>query len=192
MENARPPAVGERIRTFRKERGYTLELLAEKSGVSKAMLSQIESDKVNPTVATVWKIARGLGVELERVLGAGDRPVRRFDVTHRDDVAELDTEENGPHIRVLTPIEMAEDLEIYDLTFPVGSVLDSKPHEARSEEYLTVFGGEIRVEVVDRRTHLHEGDFIAYNCDVRHLIRNTGDTPARVHLVVRFSRQAFG
>ena len=56
MEN--PPMIGKNIQRIRNSRKLTLNVLSERSGVSKAMLSQIESDKVNPTVATVWKIAQ--------------------------------------------------------------------------------------------------------------------------------------
>ncbi len=59
MKPAPPPQIGSNIQRIRKEQGLTLEVLAERSGVSKAMLSQIESDKVNPTVLTIWKIALG-------------------------------------------------------------------------------------------------------------------------------------
>ena len=68
MKPAPPPQIGTNIQRIRKEQELTLEALAERSGVSKAMLSQIESDKVNPTVLTIYKIARGLEVELDAIL----------------------------------------------------------------------------------------------------------------------------
>lgn len=71
-----PPMIGKNIQRIRSARKLTLNVLSERSGVSKAMLSQIESDKVNPTVATVWKIARGLNVELNDLLEADDEPKR--------------------------------------------------------------------------------------------------------------------
>ena len=43
-------------------------MYCERSGVSKAMLSQIETNKVNPTIATIWKIARGLNIEIQDIL----------------------------------------------------------------------------------------------------------------------------
>ena len=73
-----PPMIGKNIQRIRSSRKLTLNVLSERSGVSKAMLSQIESDKVNPTVATVWKIARGLNVELNDLLEADDEPTRVF------------------------------------------------------------------------------------------------------------------
>ena len=71
MEPAKPPLIGKNIQKLRKARGLTLDVLSERSGVSKAMLSQIEQEKANPTVATVWKIAQGLDAEINSLLGAG-------------------------------------------------------------------------------------------------------------------------
>jgi transcriptional regulator with XRE-family HTH domain len=62
MPAKQPPAVGSRIRNpSARNTDLTLEELSLKCGVSKSMLSQIETESVNPTIATVWKIAGGLG-----------------------------------------------------------------------------------------------------------------------------------
>lgn len=191
MKPVPPPEIGSNIQRIRKEEGLTLDGLAERSGVSKAMLSQIESDKVNPTVLTIWKIARGLEVELDAILKGSWEPSRKFAVTRSNDVAILDTADNGPHIQVYSPLALAEDLEIYQLEFEPGTSLVSGPHAARAEEYLTVFEGRVRVEAGSRSADLAAGDFINYHCDVDHVIENTGDGIARVHMVVRFHRKQF-
>jgi transcriptional regulator with XRE-family HTH domain len=191
MKPVPPPKIGSNIQRMRKEQGLTLDGLAERSGVSKAMLSQIESDKVNPTVLTIWKIARGLEVELDAILKGSWEPSRRFAVTRSGDAAVLDTSDNGPHIRVYSPISMAEDLEIYQLEFAPGTALVSGPHAARAEEYLTVIQGGVRVEAGTKSAELEAGDFISYHCDVDHVIENHANEPAHVHMVVRFHRKQF-
>lgn len=185
-----PPMIGSNIREIRKEEGLTLEVLAERSGVSKAMLSQIEAEKVNPTVATVWKIAQGLGVEINRLLRGGGAAVRKFHVTTRDDIMALDTDEEGLHISVLTPVQLVEDLEMYLLTFAQGGALRSRAHFPRTEEFLTVIHGSIRVRAGDRDATLTEGDFIRYQCDVEHDIENIAPGESVVHMVVRFHKRA--
>jgi transcriptional regulator with XRE-family HTH domain len=188
MKTVNPPVIGKNIQRIRKQLELTLGVLAERSGVSKAMLSQIEAEKVNPTVATVWKIARGLEVELESLLKGGTE-VRKFVVTRSEGTGILDTAQDGPHIRVLSPLAMAEDLEIYLLNFDPGSVLRSSPHAHGTEEYITVFEGRIRVTAGDQQTELQNGDFIIYNCDVDHTIENLSDSPAVIHMIVRFARR---
>jgi XRE family transcriptional regulator, regulator of sulfur utilization len=192
MEPAKPPLIGQNIKRLRKEQQMTLDMLCEKSGVSKAMLSQIEAQKVNPTIATVWKIARGLDVDLESLLHGGGASASKFSVTRSVAITTLDTSSDGPRIRVLSPIEMAEDLEIYLLTFDPGSVLDSEPHAAGTEEYLTVIDGSVEVAVGEKRSILGPGDFALYNCDVHHRISHLGTEPAHLHMVVRFTRRQWG
>lgn len=191
MKPAPPPQIGSNIQRIRKEQDLTLEALAERSGVSKAMLSQIESDKVNPTVLTIWKIARGLEVELDAILKGSWEPARKFSSTRSDDVVTLDTSENGPHIKVFSPTSMAEDLEIYQLTFEANTELISGPHAPRSEEFLTVLSGSVTVDAGEKHANLSAGDFINYHSDVNHTISNPNQEEAQVHMVVRFHRKHF-
>ena len=186
MSNVNPPAVGEKIREIRKQRALTLDTLSERSGVSKGMLSQIESEKVNPTLATVWKIARGLGVDLEALLKGRNEAIRIFDVLHHGDLVVLDTEEDGTHLQVLSPLDLAEDLEVYLLTLDQGGALRSQAHAARSEEYLTILEGRVRVAAGSNSSDLEAGDFIRYNCDVDHVIENLNTGPSKLHMIVRF------
>ena len=191
MSGKHHPEIGVQLRKVREEQGLTLEVLSEKCGVSRGMLEQIENEAINPTLATVWKITRGLGVELDALLKGGTQPVRRFAITHSDDLPQLETSESGPRIRVLSPIDMAEVLEIYMLDFQPGAVLDSEAHAPGTEEYLTVLSGSITVAVGGREAHLHAGDFIIYNCDLHHTIANSSADPARVHMVVRFPERSW-
>jgi XRE family transcriptional regulator, regulator of sulfur utilization len=184
-----PPPIGRNMKRIRKETPLTLDVLAERSGVSKAMLSQIESEKVNPTVATVWKISQGLGVEINELLAGSEEPVRKFHMVRKDNITVLDTDEDGLHIKVLTPVQLVEDLEMYLLTFQEGGALRSAPHFPQTEEFLTVISGAVRVRVGDRDAELLEGDFIRYQCDVDHDIENIADGPSVVHMVVRFHKR---
>ena len=155
------------------------------------MLSQIESDKVNPTVATLWKIARGLEVDLNTLLKGSGAPVRKFSVIRKKETVTLDSPQNGPHIEVLSPLAMAEDLEVYRLTFPPGGVLRSSPHVAKTEECLTVLAGRIRVTAGETAAELDQGDFIVYNCDIEHTIENASDEQVVLHMIVRFMRKSW-
>jgi len=189
MEPVQPPSVGRNIQRIRRQQQLTLGILAERSGVSKAMLSQIESEKVNPTVATVWKIARGLEVELDELLKGAQAPVRKFLVARQEEHTTLKGPQGSPRIEVLSPLAMAEDLELYLLTFEPAAVLRSSPHAPQTEEYLTVVDGRVKVSVGDKSSELGPGDFIIYNCDVEHAIENLADGPSRVHMIVRFVRR---
>ena len=189
MQPKKPPCVGRNIQKIRKQQQITLSVLAERSGVSKAMLSQIESEKVNPTIATVWKIARGLEVELDTILKVETGRVKKFIVTRQENTTALDTAEGGPHIRVLSPIAMAEDLEIYLITFEPGTVLKSAAHAAGTEEYLTVIEGTATVSAGEKNAELKTGDFIIYSSDVEHTISNISGDKTIIHMIVRFLKK---
>ncbi|QSH41087.1 XRE family transcriptional regulator [Lentisphaerota bacterium ZTH] len=183
-----PPAIGQNVKKQRLEQNMSLEKLARKSGVSKAMLSQIESEKVNPTIATMWKIAHALKSDFNLLLkGEGER-VRKFHVNRHEDLTSLDTDCSGVHINVLSPISMAEDLELYTLTLQPGGKLDSSPHYRGTEEFLTVLTGSVKVTAGDKSTILNEGDLINFDCDVEHSIENAAEEVSMAYLVVRFSK----
>ena len=182
-------SIGDTIKEIRKEKRLTLGVLAEKSGVSKAMLSQIESDKVNPTVATLWKISTGLEVDINELTRVISIKKRNFTLTKKDDISVLDCDEEGVHIKTLTPVNMIEDLEMYLISFKEGSRLKSNPHFPGTEEFLTLLSGEITVTAGENVTVMHKDDFLTYHSDIEHTIENTGKEKAYVHMVVRYRKK---
>lgn len=185
-----PPSIGKNVRKERLAQKLSLDELSNASGVSKAMLSQIESEKVNPTIATMWKIAHGLGVDFNALLKGEGEKIRRFDINRREDITTLDTDEEGAHINVLSPISMAEDLELYILTFKPKGALHSSAHYPETEEYLTVLEGKVKVTAGRNSTTLNAGDVLLYQCDVEHSIENLYDGESRIYLVVRFANSS--
>ena len=180
--------IGTTIQEIRKDRKMTLGVLSEKSGVSKAMLSQIESDKVNPTIATVWKIATGLGVDINELTRVISVTKRNFTLTKKDDISILNCDQEGVHLRTLTPVTMIDDLEMYLITFEPESELKSLPHFHGTEEFLTLLEGELLVKAGESNTVMHKGDFLAYHSDIDHSITNTGASKAVLHMVVRYKK----
>ena len=186
--NNQPPAVGTRIKAIRKEHGLTLEELSLKCGVSKSMLSQIETESVNPTIATVWKIASGLNIEFRALLEGKEEPSGAIHLSRRKDATILDLAEGRVHLIVLSPLEMVDDLEMYLLQMDEGAVMDSRAHHPGCEEYLTVLDGEVEVTAGEHTEHLGAEDYIIYAADVPHTIQAAGDKPAKAHLTVRFTQ----
>lgn len=187
----KPPAVGSRIREIRKEHGLTLEDLSLRCGVSKSMLSQIETDSVNPTIATVWKIAGGLGIEFRALLEGKEEPAGAIHLARRTEATILDVADGSVHLQVLSPLEMVDDLEMYLLKMDEGAVLDSAPHHPGSEEYLTVLEGHLEVTAAGHTETVGPEDCIIYAVDVDHSIRAVNG-PARAHLTVRFAKGGAG
>ena len=181
------PAVGANLHRERRRQQLSLDALAAASGVSKAMLSQIESDKVNPTIATMWKIAHALNISFETLLKGEGARSKRFEVNRRECITSITTQESGAVFQVLSPVTMAENLELYRLTLAPGCVHCSQAHTPGTEEFLTVLSGGIRVEAGENSVELRAGDFIFFESDVPHGIANPADTPAEVYMVVKFA-----
>jgi transcriptional regulator with XRE-family HTH domain len=180
-----PPPIGQRLRDLRAKRNLSLDDLARRSGVSKSMLSQIEQNKANPTVALVWKIARALDVDLFHMIG-GEGPPVRFDLTARENQPVLADAEAGTTIRILSPMELVEALELYWIVLQPGASLDSHPHVPRTEEFATVLKGRVEVESSGRTATLRKGDALRYHADCEHHIRNSARGVSEVYLVVRY------
>lgn len=180
------PALGSNLHRERRRQQLSLDALAAASGVSKAMLSQIEADKVNPTIATMWKIAHALNIDFETLLRGEGKRSKRFEVNRRENITSI-AAESGAVFEVLSPVNMAEELELYRLKLTRGCVHRSLAHSPGTEEFLTVLSGSIRVKAGENEAELRVGDFILFESDVEHEIGNPGDGQAEVYMVVRFS-----
>jgi len=181
--------IGTRVRSFRKRAGLSLEALARASGVSKAMLSQIEQSKANPTVVVMYKIAQGLGMELGGLMGL-DRPRRRFEVIRADDAGQVFVSNEQATVRTLSPLSMEKDVEFYEVRLEPNGVLDSSAHFQNTEEYLSVARGRIVLESAGETVTLRKGDSAHYSADVPHRIANAGRSAAQIYLVVKYRPEA--
>ncbi len=183
--------IGDIIKEIRKDKQMTLKILSEESGVSKAMLSQIESAKVNPTISTVWKIANGLKVDINELTKVVSVKTRNFTLTKKNEIIIADPleGEEGIQIKDLTSMDMVENIEIFLMTFEKGSKLLSEPHFTGTEECLTLLDGTITVTAGDNVIKMDKGDFLTYHSDIEHSIENTGENKAVVHMVIRYKKK---
>jgi len=180
------PEIGKNIAAIRKLKNLSLEELSRRSGVSTGMLSQVEKDKVNPTIAVVWKISYGLDVPFHDLLARDDeKPL--FNVLHKNEAVILERNDGRVVFRILSPLSMAEKLELYTMQLKKDGVLESKAHAPDTEEFLTVINGRISVEVNSKKAALEEGDTIHFHADVAHIIRNESDGESYLYMVVKYA-----
>ena len=180
------PAVGDNLKRERRKQHLTLDALALASGVSKAMLSQIEANKVNPTIGTLWNVVKALNIDFDAVLSGEHGPNKKFDVTRSENITSLKTGQSSALFKVLSPLSMADFLELHLVTLPPGCVHASQAHTSGTEEYLTVLSGTVEVRAGDNKTVLNTGDVIAFQADVEHVLANRNDLPAELYMVIRF------
>ena len=180
---AAPPRVGEQIQRLRAERRMTLDDLSRAAGVSKSMLSEIERDKANPTIAVAWRLTNALGVSLDSLFAPQKAP-EAIAVSGPHDIPTLSGHEAKYQLRVWGPIELAGKFEWYELTLQPGGALVSNAHEPGTREHLTVLHGAIEIEAAGTTKRLKAADTARYVADEPHAIRNAGKGEAKALLVV--------
>lgn len=182
--NNSPPEVGATLQRMRLARGLTLEDLSRIAGVSKSMLSQIEREKANPTIAITWRLANALGVAIAELLSGTEKTVETIRVLEAHETPTLPGDHAGYVLRILGPMDLAGKYEWYELTLAPGGELASQAHDPGTAEHLTLLHGAMELEVGGSKKKLKTGATARYPADLPHLIRNAGKTEARALLVV--------
>jgi transcriptional regulator with XRE-family HTH domain len=175
--------LGGRVKNLRAARGWSLESLATASGVSRSMLSEIEREKANPTLAVTLRIARAFGLTLSELIempGAASAVtvIRANDHTYhyRSDPDCV--------IRTLSPLNLEKDVEFYEVRLKPGGALRSSAHFDGTREFLTLQKGRVRVESAGDAEELGPGDSASYRADVPHALVNIGKTEMSAYLIV--------
>ncbi|OYX89348.1 MAG: XRE family transcriptional regulator [Azorhizobium sp. 39-67-5] len=174
--------LGKTIQRLRKAYNLSLSELSEQSGVAKSIISQIERNETNPTLATVWRLSQALDMTVERVLGASeDAPF--VEKLTRADTPLLVSEDGLCRLSIIGWLKTVEWLQYYDFHAAPGGELDSEGHQIGSIESLSVLSGSLVVTVAGAVESVRAGETLRYRCDRRHTIRNEGPEPAHALMV---------
>lgn len=174
--------LGVRVKKLRSDRGWSLEALANASGVSRSMLSQIEREQANPTLAVTLRIAQAFGMSLGELLevpGASSS----VNVIRANDHTFHYRSDKFCRVRTLSPLNLEKDVEFYEVQLEPGGALRSAAHFEGTREFLTVQKGQVRIESAGDAEDLGLGDSASYRADVPHAIINLGKGEAVIFLV---------
>ena len=174
--------LGKTIQRLRKAYNLSLSELAEQSGVAKSIISQIERNETNPTLATIWRLSQALDVSIERVLATSDEEPF-IDKSTRPDTPILVSDDGMMRLAIIGWIKTVEWLQWYDVQAEPGGVLDSEGHQRGSVECLSVLEGEFEVEVSEVVHRARTGETLRYRCDRPHVVRCVGPTAGRATMV---------
>ncbi|KAB1074676.1 helix-turn-helix domain-containing protein [Methylobacterium planeticum] len=175
--------LGKTIQRLRKAYNLSLSELAEQSGVAKSIISQIERNETNPTLATIWRLSQALDVSIERVLATGDEEPF-IEKSSRADTPILVSEDGKVRLAIIGWIKTVEWLQWYEVSADPGGVLDSDPHQRGSVESLSVSEGVFEVDVAGVVQRARAGETLRYRCDRPHAVRCVSEGPARAIMVV--------
>lgn len=175
-------ALARNLRRLRAERGLTLEELAKRAGVSRSMLIQIEQKRVNPTLATLVRLAQALDVGLAELVELGSR--RRVRVISREDVVELWGSHGGGSGRLLVGSDQLDHIEFWDWRLEPGDVHEAEAHAAGTAEIMHVLDGDLTLEVEGESHAAAAGESVVFSADADHSYGNHGTRPLRVFMIV--------
>lgn len=178
-------AIARRIREKRQDRGWTLDRLAQVTGLSKGYLSQIENRDKNPPIGTLTKIAYGLGVSVMALVGGEestpDNP--HFTLVRADQRRAITHTEAAPGSGYEAVIFDVPDRLMDSYIVTVSHSYPEKPMIHQGEELVFTLEG-VHEFFYDGRTHVvRAGDTMYFRSDRPHMGRSLSEKPARVLVV---------
>lgn len=182
------------LKALRRERGWSLDKTAEETGVSKAMLGQIEREESSPTIATLWKIASGFGTSFSSFIediGADPclthagtsvkKPIHRSGKTKH-----LHPQDKKIRVMPLFPFDKELHFEIFIIELLPGCEHLSPPHKHGVIEHVIVVDGEIEILVDGMWQHLKKGEGLRFNANQPHGYRNLTSTLVCFHDIIHY------
>ncbi|GEC65432.1 helix-turn-helix domain-containing protein [Raoultella terrigena] len=167
------------LKTLRQQRGWSLSRLAEETGVSKAMLGQIERNESSPTVATLWKIATGLNVAFSTFIVADDA----------DAPAAFDPQQQAMVVTPVFPWDPQLRFDHFSITLAPGALSESTPHEKGVIEHVVVISGALELCLEGQWQTLQAGEGRRFAGDLAHAYRNSGAQTAHFHSLIHYPKE---
>lgn len=181
-ESTPPGRLAENLRRLRQQRELTLDALALRSGVSRAMISKIERGAAVPTTTVLGKLAAGLEVSLSQMVG--EQQVLEPVLLPPEAQAAYCDPKTGFVRRSLSPLLPDRRVDFAFNSLPAGEAAVFAPHKRGVEEYLFVSRGEVVVVVAGERFVVGQGSSLFYHGHVVHEYRNESSETAEFFVVI--------
>jgi transcriptional regulator with XRE-family HTH domain len=182
-------AIGARVKALREASGLSLRDLAERSGVSAPMLSQVERGDTSPTLTVAAKISAGLELRLSQLLRLDEDGA--VTVVRAGEGTRGGSAKRGHRFEVLTAARPGQRSELSRHTLAPGGATGADEgkdadhlHEPGSRETALVQRGEVVLVCDGQRYELREGDCVTFDADLHHHFENPTDAPASFLAVV--------
>lgn len=153
------------MKTIRNSRQLSLDQAAEITGISKAMLSQIERGQSMPTITTLWKISTGYHVPLTYFLEKDKSSSTKIDTPKLEPIL---AEEQKMRTYTLFPYNPAQNFEMLYIEFDPGCIHESSKHMQGVEEYIFIRSGTLEMGLGQDKIKLTEPQCFRFKADVPH------------------------
>lgn len=176
------------LKALRTAKQLSLGEAAERTGVSKSMLGQIERGESSPTISTLWKIATGLQVSFTALM---EQPEPQTQLIREADMQPLTGDEGRFLLYPVIQSCAGRPFEILDLVLAPGALSASQPHADGTQEFVLVYEGvlEVRLGTAQTSCLVHQGEVLHYHADQCHTYHNPGSTPTRAAMVIQYTAQ---
>lgn len=175
--------IADNLKRIREEKKLSLEKAAELTGVSKTMLGQIERGESSPTITTLWKIANGLKTSFSTLI---DSPQPDTVIIEKGSITPL-IEDNGKfRLYPFFPYENGRRFEMYSVEIEKGGYLSADAHGSGTQEFITVFEGEMTLRIGNEEYTVANGSSIKFKADKPHSYHSSGDTTARLSMILYY------
>ncbi|MCR4714167.1 MAG: helix-turn-helix domain-containing protein [Treponemataceae bacterium] len=185
MQNKQVPyRFGEKLRTVREKKGYTLKVVAQQAGVSESLVSQIERNRVSPAIDTLLTLADVLDINLEFLFEEyrRDRPVHIIRADERRKIEE----DAACYEELAKPSESDGEhaMESYLLTIPAGEHTHRGSYGHLGREFGYIIEGKAHFQYESLSYDLEAGDSISFSASSPHTLINSGDITLKALWVV--------
>ncbi len=184
-----PAVIGARVKALREAAGLSLRDLAERSGVSAPMLSQVERGETSPTLTVAVRIASGLDLRLSQLLRLDEGGA--VTVVHASERQRGGNKRRGHSFEVLTSSQPGQRAELSRHTLApngaTGAEDDPPMHEPGSRETALVELGSLVLVCDGERYELSEGDCVTFDADLPHHFENPTTTTDAAFLAVVYA-----
>ncbi len=170
--------LGEKIRNIRLEKHMTLRDLSKKSGCSLGFLSQVERDKVSPTIASLRKIAEALSINIISLFEE-EKTIDSI-LVKKDNRGKFENKRSKVRYELLRPQFSDTTIEALYMYLEPGASSGSSAHSHDGEELAIVIKGKLKIEVGGKIYLLEEGDSAVYKSNTPHRWTNPWDKTTEV------------
>ncbi|QGQ97512.1 XRE family transcriptional regulator [Paenibacillus psychroresistens] len=175
--------LGKNLKAIRNSRGLSLDKVAELTGVSKAMLAQVERGESSPSISIIWKIANGLHLSFTTLI---EEQSPSISIVNSADIEPLLEEEGAFRSYPLFPFSPHKQFEIYLVEMDPNCYFESEAHSAGVEEYIMLLQGGLEIAFSGSSHSIKPNESLRFIADQPHSYLNNTDSMVQFHVLIYY------
>lgn len=175
--------VAKNLKDIREKKKLSLDKLSDLTDVSKSMLGQIERSESNPSIQTLWKIAKGLKISFTALI---DQSKANVLFVKKGTISPILGDNGKFRIYPIFPFDEINKFEVLRIELDPNTSSFSEPHDDDTEEYVMVAEGEFTLKTDGKQYTLNTGDSIRYPGDEKHSYHNYGSKLVIIFMIIYY------